>query len=55
MAVLLAELSRGDLDLVFVLLAVLAFGVAIYLTYLGNWVGALVAAIIGVLILLVAR
>lgn len=49
-----ADLTAGDAGVLFLILAILAFGVAVYLAYLGNYVGAIVAAIVGVLILLAA-
>lgn len=58
MSSLLASLNRGDANdvvwLLFVLVACVAFGVAIWLTTLRNYVGAGIAALIGVVILLVA-
>jgi hypothetical protein len=51
---MLAAVSHADLGTLFVVLAILAFAVAIYIGYLGNVVGALVVAFIGVLILLFA-
>lgn len=49
---LAAYLHSGDLSILFVLLAVVAFAIALCLVYVGQWIGALVAAVIGVLILL---
>lgn len=40
--------------LVFLILTVVAFGVAIYLAYVSQWIAALVAAFIGLLILVYA-
>lgn len=58
MAALLAELSRSESDdlvfWLFVLLAFVAFGVAIWLTTLRNYIGAGIAAFIGVVVLVVA-
>ena len=50
---MLAAISHADVGTLFVVLAILAFAVALYLAYLGNHVGAVVAAFIGVVILLV--
>lgn len=49
-----ADFTSGDAGVLFLIIAILAFAVAVYLAYLGNYVGAVVAAIIGVIILLVA-
>lgn len=46
--------AAADIGLVFLLLAVLAFGVSIYLAYVHQYVGAIVAAVIGVVILIVS-
>jgi hypothetical protein len=46
--------TSRTLGTLFVILAILAFAIAIYIGYLGNIVGALVVAFIGVLILLFA-
>ena len=46
-----AAISSGNTDILFVLLAILAFGVAIYLAYVHNYIGAIIAAFIGVVIL----
>lgn len=58
MLALLADLSRGEANdvvwLLFVALALVAFGVSIWLVTLKNYLGAGVAALIGVVILLVA-
>lgn len=58
MAAILAELSRSESnDLVFwlfVLLGFVAFAVAIWLVTLHNYIGAAIAAVIGVVVLLVA-
>lgn len=49
---MLAAVSHADLGTLFIVLALLAFAVAVYLGYVGNFVGALVVAFIGILILL---
>jgi hypothetical protein len=49
----LADITAGDLNVVFLLLALLGFAVAIYLGYVGNWLAAIVVAIIAVIILAV--
>lgn len=46
--------AHADLGLVFVVLAILAFAVAIYLAYVGNFIAAVAAALIGVIILVVS-
>lgn len=51
---MLATIHHADLWVLWLFLALIAFAVAIYLGYLGNWIGALVVAFIGVLILLIA-
>lgn len=50
----LAAAHAADLGVLFVILAVLAFAVAVYLAYIGNFVGAVAAALVGVIILVVA-
>lgn len=43
--------SDADLALLFVILALLAGAVAVYLAYVGNYVGALVTVFIAILLL----
>ena len=54
----LAELNAGDTDglltLLVALLGVVGVGVGIYLAYVHNYVGAVIAAVIGVVLLFVA-
>jgi hypothetical protein len=45
--------TAHDLGLLFVLVALAAFCVAVWLAYRQQWIGALVAAVVGVLILYV--
>jgi hypothetical protein len=45
--------ATGDLTILWVILAFIAFGVAIWLTTLHNIIGAIVCALIGVVILVV--
>jgi hypothetical protein len=47
----LAAAHAADLGVLFVILALIAFGVAIWLCTRGMWIAALAAAVIGVLIL----
>jgi hypothetical protein len=47
---MVATAHAADLGVLFLLLALLAFGVAIYLAYVRAFVAAIVAAVIGVLI-----
>ena len=51
---MLAAISHGNVATLFIVLAVIAFALALYVGYLGNIAGALVLALIGVLILLFA-
>lgn len=48
---ILAAATAADLSVLFVILAIAAFIVAIVLAVRGLWIGALVAGLIGVLIL----
>jgi uncharacterized membrane protein YczE len=55
---MLAEISAHNSDeiitLVVALLGVVGCGVAVYLAYLSNYVGAMVALLVGVVLLLIA-
>ena len=54
MTALLAAVQNGaDLGIVFVILALLAFGAAVYLAFHNQYVGAIVAAVVGVIIVAV--
>jgi len=50
----IAEASSADLGTLFVILAFIGFAAALYLAYVGNFVGAAAAALIAILILLFA-
>jgi hypothetical protein len=43
-----------DLGLLFLILAIVGFAMSLYLAYVGQWIGALVALIIAVVILVYA-
>jgi hypothetical protein len=49
---LLAEVSHGDLSTVFVLLALVCFGLAVYAAFLRNVLGAVLLAFLGIIILI---
>jgi hypothetical protein len=49
----LAAASEQDLGVLFVILAILGFAVAVYLAYVQNFAAAVVAALIAVVILVV--
>lgn len=51
---ILAAVSNSDLSVLFVLLALVAFGFAVYLAVRGAIAAAIVAAFVGVVILVVA-
>lgn len=50
---LLAELSHGDLSTLFIVLALLCFGLAAYMAYISNVVAAIVLVFIAVVVLIV--
>lgn len=50
----LATITDHDLSILFVLVALAAFGVAVYQAYRERWAAALVSAVVGGLILLFA-
>ena len=50
----LATVHSNDLSILWIILAIIAFGVGIWLTTVGNYVGAIISAVIGVVILVVA-
>jgi heme O synthase-like polyprenyltransferase len=54
LSTVLAAASSEDLQILWIILALIAFGVGIWLTTLGNYVGAIIAALIGVVIIVVA-
>jgi hypothetical protein len=51
---MLAALTGSETDTLFLILAILGFAVALYLAYVRNYVGAVIAAFIAVVILAVA-
>jgi hypothetical protein len=51
---MLAAVSSADIDTLFIVLAVLAFALSLFVGYSGNVLAAVVLAFIGLLILLVA-
>lgn len=50
---MLADVSAGDLNVLFVLLAIVAFGAAVYAGWVGRIAAAVALALIGVVILVV--
>jgi heme O synthase-like polyprenyltransferase len=54
LSTVIAEASSNDVNVLFLILALAAFAVAIWLTTVSNYIGAIVAAVIGVIILVFA-
>ena len=51
---MLAAASNNDIQILWVILAILCFGVGIYLAYVHNYIGAVIAAFIGVVVVVLA-
>jgi hypothetical protein len=51
---MLAATSSHDIQILWVILAIICFAVGVYLAYVHNYIGAVIAAFIGVVVVVLA-